>query len=105
MHIGKELEAHLVEKRRLSCDSNAPQVGSARSDSTSVVKVNRRKTNCWKTRPYCLSVTARKVVSNLPNFVEFMVNYAVHERNFHLHSVDACALRLDSLLRSKVAGK
>jgi len=26
MHTGKELEAHLVEKGRLSCDSDAPQV-------------------------------------------------------------------------------
>ena len=46
MHTRKELEAHLVEKGRLSCDSNAPQVGSARFDSTRVVKVNRRKMNC-----------------------------------------------------------
>jgi len=53
MHTGKELEVHLVEKGRLSCDSDAPQVGSARSDSTSVVKVNRRKTNRCKTGPYC----------------------------------------------------
>ena len=52
MHAGKELEAHWVEKGRLSCDSDAPQVGSARSDSASVVKVNR-KTNRRKTRPYC----------------------------------------------------
>jgi len=35
MHTGKELE---VEKGRLSCDSDAPQVGSARSNSTRVVK-------------------------------------------------------------------
>jgi hypothetical protein len=37
-----------IEKGRLSCDSDAPLVGIARSDSTRVVKVNRRKT-----RPYC----------------------------------------------------
>jgi len=43
MHTGKELEAHQVKKGRLSCDSDAPQVGSARSDWTRVVKVNRRK--------------------------------------------------------------
>jgi len=43
MHTGKELEAHQVEKGRSCCDSDAPQVGSARSDSTTVVKVNRRK--------------------------------------------------------------
>jgi hypothetical protein len=48
MHAGKELEAHQVEKECLSCDSDAPQVGSAWSDWTRVVKVNRRKT-----RPYC----------------------------------------------------
>ena len=44
MHIGKELEVHQVEKGRLTCDSDAPQVRSARSDWTRVVKVNRRKT-------------------------------------------------------------
>jgi len=54
MHTGKELEGHYVEKGRLSCDSDAPQFGSARSDSTRVVKVNRRKTNCRKMRPYCI---------------------------------------------------
>ena len=32
MHTGKELEAQYVEKGRLSCESDAPQVGSARSD-------------------------------------------------------------------------
>jgi len=53
MHTGDELEAHEVEKGRLSCDSGAPQVGSARSVSTRIVKVNRRKTNLRKTRPYC----------------------------------------------------
>jgi len=38
----------------LSCETDASQVGSARSDSTTVVKVNRRKTNRRKTRPYCM---------------------------------------------------
>jgi hypothetical protein len=38
----------------LSCDSDALQVGSAWSDSTRVVKVNRHKTNCRKTKPYCI---------------------------------------------------
>jgi hypothetical protein len=33
-HTGKELEAHWVEKGRLTCDSDVPQVGSARSDWT-----------------------------------------------------------------------
>jgi hypothetical protein len=49
MHTGKELEAHSVQKGRNSCDSDEPLVGSARSDSTRVVKVN-----CRKTRPYCI---------------------------------------------------
>ena len=54
MHTGEELEARLVEKGRWSCDSDAPQVGNARSDSTRAVKVNRRKTNRRKTRPNCI---------------------------------------------------
>ena len=54
MHAGKELEAHKAEKRRLSGDSDSPQVGSARSDWTRAVKVNRRKTNRRKARPYCI---------------------------------------------------
>jgi len=36
MHTGKELE---VEKGRFSCDSDALKFGSARSNSTRVVKV------------------------------------------------------------------
>ena len=52
MHIEKEPEAHYVEKGRLSCNSDAPQVGSARSDSTRDVKVNHRKTNRRKLRPH-----------------------------------------------------
>jgi len=54
MHTGKELEAHLVDKGRLSCDSDAPQVGSARSDWTRVVKVNHCEMNRRKMRPYCI---------------------------------------------------
>jgi len=42
----------------LSGDSDAPQVGGARSYSTSVVKVNRRKTNRRKMRPYCTVISA-----------------------------------------------
>jgi len=53
MHAGKEAEAHCVEKGHLSCDSDAPQVRSARSDLTRVIKVNHRKMNHHKTRPYC----------------------------------------------------
>jgi len=52
MHTGKELEAHKVEKGRLSCDNDMPQVGNAQSDTTGVVKVNRHKTNRLKMRPY-----------------------------------------------------
>ena len=53
MHIRKELEAHYVEKGHLSCDSDAPRVGSARSDLTRVIKVNRRRMNHHKMRIYC----------------------------------------------------
>jgi hypothetical protein len=51
----KRAEAHYIEKGCLSRDSDAPQVGSARSDSTRVVGVNR-KMNHYKTRPYCTSL-------------------------------------------------
>jgi len=54
-HTGKEPEAHKVKKGLLSCDSDAPQVGSPRFDSICVLKVNRRKTNRRKTRTYCIS--------------------------------------------------
>jgi hypothetical protein len=50
MHTGKERETHYMEKGRLSCDSDGTQVGSARSVSARVVRVNRRKTNRRKTR-------------------------------------------------------
>jgi hypothetical protein len=40
MHTKKELEAHQAEKECLSCDSDAPLVGSAQSDLTRVIKVN-----------------------------------------------------------------
>jgi hypothetical protein len=53
-HIGKELEAHSVQKGPLRCDSYATQVGNARSYSSRLVKMNRRKTNRRKTRPYCI---------------------------------------------------
>ena len=54
MHTGKELQAHLLEKGRLSCDSDAPQIGSVWSESTRVVKVSYRNMNRRKTRPYCI---------------------------------------------------
>jgi len=41
VHRGKELEAHQVEKGRLSCVSDAPQVGSARSDLTRVMVIKQ----------------------------------------------------------------
>jgi hypothetical protein len=53
VHTGKELEVRQVEKGCLNCDSNVTQVESAQFDSTRVVKVNLRKTNHHKTRPYC----------------------------------------------------
>ena len=43
-----------MENGRLICDSGTPQVGSARSDLTKVVKVNRRKTNLRKSKLYCI---------------------------------------------------
>ena len=52
MHSGKQLEAHWAQKGCLIGDSDAPQVGSARSDWTGVLKVNRRKTDRRKMRPY-----------------------------------------------------
>ena len=60
MHTGKEPEAQLVQKGCLSCDSDAPQVRSARSDSTRVVKLNHRTTNRRKMRPYCTSFSVCK---------------------------------------------
>jgi len=41
-----------MEKGCLSCNSDAPQGGSARSDSTRVVKVNHHKMKLRKTRPH-----------------------------------------------------
>jgi len=35
----------------LSCDGDAPEVGSAQSDSTRVINVNRCKMNRRKARP------------------------------------------------------
>jgi hypothetical protein len=52
MRTGKELEAREIEKGHLSCDSDAPQVGSAQFDWSRVVKVDR-KTNIHKRRRYC----------------------------------------------------
>jgi hypothetical protein len=57
MHTGKELEVHEVEKGRLSCNSDAPQVGRAWSDSVKVIKVNGRKMNHHKTKPYSVIIS------------------------------------------------
>jgi len=54
MHIGGELEAHQAQKGRLSCNSDASQFGSVRSDSTRVVKVNRLKRTVAKRDPTVL---------------------------------------------------
>jgi hypothetical protein len=67
MHNRRELEAHL-EKGRLSCDSDAPQVESAQSVSARVVKVNCRKIKQHKTRPYCTWKSAEH--SSLPLYWE-----------------------------------
>jgi len=58
VHTGKELEVHQVEKGRLSCNSDAPQVRSAQSDSTRVIKLNHHKTNHHKMRPHCIKFHA-----------------------------------------------
>ena len=70
----KELEAHQVQKGSLSCDSDAPQVGSARSDSTSLVivnrrKMNRRKTKRRKTKPHCIIFTLGDVQQVVYEFI------------------------------------
>jgi len=78
MHTGKELEAHYVEKGCLSCDCNAPQVGSARSVLTRVIKVNRRKT-----RPYCIFKKWCKTLSNIPSSVHCAQKGASSECLWH----------------------
>jgi hypothetical protein len=56
------------------------QVGSARFDSTGVVKVNRRKTNCRKTRPYCTFLqNARKCLSYT------RLHFLLRIKNIHGH--------------------
>jgi hypothetical protein len=78
MHAGKELEAHYVDKGRLSCDSDAPQVGSPRSESTKVVKVNRSKTKHRKTRPYCTFIYLRAFVG-----FDMISNCSMHSYGSH----------------------
>jgi len=59
----------------LSCDSDAPQVGSARSDSTRVVKVNCPKTHCTtlKTQDILHMYSDAVVVSSTRNSVRVMI--------------------------------
>jgi hypothetical protein len=76
MHAGEELEAHQVGKGRLSCESDAPQVGSARFDSTRVVNVNRRKTNRRKNKTllhFFYSREAAQLVESLHHKTRFRV--------------------------------
>jgi len=73
MHTEKQLEAHKIEKGALSCDSDAPKVGSARSDWTRVVKLNRRKTKRRKTKSYCISLFVNKSVLLLQDKVKTSV--------------------------------
>jgi hypothetical protein len=46
----------------LSCDSDAPQIESARSDLARIVKLNRHKSKRRKTRPYCIVLLADTVI-------------------------------------------
>jgi hypothetical protein len=80
-HTRKELEAHLVQKGRLSCNSDAPQVESARSDSTRVVEVNRHKTNCRKMRPYCIYLTVSVVHLKAQSFAKITVYNTIQQEN------------------------
>ena len=41
----------------MSCDSKAPQLRSAQSNSTRVIKGNHHKMNRRKTRPYCVYIS------------------------------------------------
>jgi hypothetical protein len=53
MHSEKKARSALSRERTLECDSDCPQVGSARSNCTRLVELNSRKTNCRNIRPYC----------------------------------------------------
>ena len=56
--LRKRTRSALSTESMLELRHEAPQVRSARSDSTRVVKVNRRKTNRRKTIPYCIGIQA-----------------------------------------------
>jgi len=77
MHTGKELEVHQGEKGRLSWDGDAPQIGSARSDWTRVVKVGHLKTNRRKTRPY-------RILKDQQMHFGFMVVILLHSGQLHI---------------------
>jgi hypothetical protein len=65
MHTGKDLEAHWVQKGCLSCDSDAPQVRSARPHWTRVVNVNRHKT-----RPHSILIWRQDLI--VPSSLSFL---------------------------------
>jgi hypothetical protein len=95
MHTGKELEAHKVEKGRLSCDSDAPQVGSARSGSTRVIKANHCQTNCYKLHLAVLFVNTDNTVGCQPSELVTLLphNNTVEQRidPFTLSSTLTCS--------------
>ena len=63
--VGSDSEALQSRQRQWGTAKSAAtvrhcKVGSARSDSTRFVKVNRLKTNCPKTRPFCIRTHFQK---------------------------------------------
>jgi hypothetical protein len=73
----------------LSCESDAPQVGSVRFDSTRVVKVNGRKTNRRKTRPYSTSITKTRTLQPLGTVSKpIRVPYEGHHQHRTVNVVD-----------------
>ena len=78
MHTGKEPEAHCVQKGRLGGDSDAPKVRGARSDSKSVVKVNRRKTNRRKTTPLLYIGECQRNMVNIAKHRKMYTNGWIH---------------------------
>ena len=81
MHTLKDLEARQVEEGRLSCDSDTPQFGSTRSESTRVVKVNRPKTNHRKTGPYCTFLWTANLA---PGYYQYTSAKPIFMPIFHL---------------------
>ena len=76
--------------------------GSARSDWTRVIKVNRRKTNRRKTRPYCILINWRNSYPGVSLFLCFFVQSSRHlsgykrkypipfSTNLNLRDVSSC---------------